>query len=135
MSADLHKLASALNDRQRRFAEELVKGRNQTEAYRLAGYESTRPEVEASKLVRNTKVSEYIDALRAQAADETVLTIAEKRIKLASIVRELPEGGLLRDQLAAIKIDNEMAGHNKPTEVNLGGSFIDAIRQIAAKRK
>ena len=135
MSADLHKLASALNDRQRRFAEELVKGCTQAEAYKRAGYKCKSDQIANEKasrlLASNGNVSSYLDALRASVADETVLTLEEKRRKLASIVRDLPEGGMLRDQLSAIKIDNEMAGHNKPQEIHVTGSLIQQIREAA----
>lgn len=61
------------NARHERFAQELAKGASQVEAYRLAGYEPI--EANASRLIRNDKVSARVAELKAAAAERTIVTI------------------------------------------------------------
>ena len=61
------------NARHERFAQELAKGASQLEAYRLAGYEPV--EANASRLIRNDKVSSRVAELKAAAAERTITTV------------------------------------------------------------
>jgi len=70
-------MSKDLTDRQRKFAQNLVTGMTQVEAYRNAGYKVSSvkvAEVNASRLLSNAKVSEYVDALRAKSQDEAIWT-------------------------------------------------------------
>lgn len=61
------------NARHERFAQELVKGASQVEAYRLAGYEPV--EANASRLIRNDKVAARVAELKEAAAERAEITI------------------------------------------------------------
>lgn len=60
------------NARHERFAQELAKGKSQSEAYQLAGYEPSEPN--ASRLTRNDKVQARVAELQERAAANVMLT-------------------------------------------------------------
>ena len=74
------------NARQERFAQELAKGKSQSEAYRLAGYTAAgnAAEVNASRLIRNAKVAQRVAELQSRAAAKVEVTVAD-------IARQLDE--------------------------------------------
>lgn len=83
------------NARHERFAQELVKGCSQSEAYRLAGYTpSTANEANASRLVRNDKVAARLAELKGEAAKEAVITAHD-------IARQLDEDRQFARELEA----------------------------------
>ena len=66
-----------LTDQQRRFADFILQGKNQRDAYRLAGYKTTTDkatDANASRLLSNAKVSEYLDRKRSKIAAKVELT-------------------------------------------------------------
>ena len=66
-----------LTDQQRRFADFILQGKNQRDAYRLAGYKCATEEVadaNASRLISNAKVAEYLEAKRSKVAAKVELT-------------------------------------------------------------
>lgn len=116
---------------QRKFCEGIVSGLNGTEAYVAAYPRSSRisATTHAAQLRKGKKVRGEIARLRAMAAAWAVLTVVEKRTFLARLVRaqiaRLPEDSelfssitrgrkgvefRLGDKLAAIKLDNDLAG-------------------------
>ena len=127
---------------QAKFCEGIATGLNGTEAYLAAYPRSTRRAAEpgASRLLRNAKVKAEIAKLRAEAAKvagSAVLTLAEKRIFLAQVVRAcvatLPHDSplwvsvkkgkdgteyRLPDKIAAIKLDNDLAGEGSEAGAN-----------------
>lgn len=68
------------NARHERFAQELAKGKAQSEAYEAAGYEPSEPN--ASRLTRNDKVAARVAELQTRAADRA-------EISAAAVLREL----------------------------------------------
>lgn len=75
------------NARHERFACELAKGANQSQAYRLAGYTATDPDAKGSRMAVIGSIMARVRWLKKQAATSTVLTIAEKREFLAKVLR------------------------------------------------
>lgn len=61
--------------RHERFAQELAKGKTQTEAYAIAGYKPS--EQHASRLARNGKVIERLAELQSAAAERAEITAAD----------------------------------------------------------
>ena len=127
-----------LSGPQRKFCEGIVKGLNQTEAYRAAYPKSSDESARraASLLMTNIDVTAEIAALRAKGdekAGSAVLTHAEKREYIARLLRT-PIGDIdhtsdlcqertytvgkdedsvkvkMPDKLRAIEIDNKMTG-------------------------
>lgn len=60
------------NPRHERFAQELAKGKSQSEAYQTAGYEPSEPN--ASRLTRNDKVQARVAELQARAVENVMLS-------------------------------------------------------------
>lgn len=67
-----------LSEQQERFCQCMVEGRNQRDAYRLAGYKTTTDETTdaaASRLLSNVKVASRIATLRARSAERAEVTL------------------------------------------------------------
>ncbi|QAA37106.1 hypothetical protein [Akkermansia muciniphila] len=83
----------------------------------------------ASRKMREPHIQEELKRLRSELDDGYALSAKEKRRFLAKLVRG--EVGVdlglfdsvptVQEVMTAIKIDNEMAGHNAPSEVHVGG--------------
>ncbi len=77
-----------LTDKQKRFCEEYLVDLNATQAYMRAGYSVKKrvtAEQNASKLLRNTKVQEYIAELRGAQSQRTQITADRVLQELAAI--------------------------------------------------
>lgn len=84
----------ALTDKRERFVQELIKGKSQREAYKLAGYKTDAMtdnaiDVEASKLFKNPEVSLRYEELRSrlikEAEDECIVTAKQVLREYAKI--------------------------------------------------
>lgn len=68
----------SLTKQQEAFALNLLKGMNQTDAYKAAGYKCANDNVaavSASELVRNPKVVQFMDAFRQKAAESVEIDL------------------------------------------------------------
>lgn len=77
------------NAKHERFAQELAKGRSQTEAYANAGYKGDR--TAASRLSTNVNIQERLAELQERSAIRTELTVAsvtERLMRLADIAEK-----------------------------------------------
>ncbi|MDB6172075.1 MAG: Terminase small subunit [Chthoniobacteraceae bacterium] len=125
-----------------KFCEGIVTGLTATEAYLAAYPKASRrgAEVCGSRLLRNVEVSAEIARMRAVAekmAGSAVLTLMEKRIFLARVVRAVisqlaadsdlwqsikrTKDGIefrLPDKLRAIELDNNLAGTGSEADAN-----------------
>ena len=110
-----------LSGPQKTFCDGIVRGLNQTEAYQRA-YPKASPDAarkHAPRLVAKGDIKAEIERMRQKAeekAGSAVLTLAEKRMKLAEITRSNSEE--TRDKLSAIKIDNDLSGDGAEAEGN-----------------
>lgn len=83
----------------------------------------------ASRKMREPHVQAELKRLRAELDDGVCLSAKEKRRFLAKLVRGevgvdlglFESAPTVQEVMTAIRIDNEMAGHNAPAEVNVGG--------------
>lgn len=75
--------------RHQRFGDGLLEGINATDAYLAAGYKVSRDiaRKNATRLAKSPQVKAYTEAVRAAAATDAVLSLEEKRLFCASIVR------------------------------------------------
>lgn len=90
----------------------------------------------ASRKMREPHIQKELRRLRAELDEADAMSAKEKRRYLAKLVRGeigvdlglFESAPTVQEVMTAIKIDNEMAGHNAPSEVNVGGpSLVDAI--------
>lgn len=94
-----------LTDKQKRFCEEYLIDLNATQAYIRAGYSVKKvvtAEQNASKLLRNTKVKEHIEYLRAEQSKRTEITADRVLAELAAIafsdrtdIAKIEDGGVV----------------------------------------
>ena len=85
--------------------------------------------------MREPHIQEELKRLRSELDDGYALSAKEKRRFLAKLVRG--EVGVdlglfdsvptVQEVMTAIKIDNEMAGHNAPSEVHVGGGYFRVV--------
>ncbi len=110
-----------LTDRQRKFAQNLVKGMSQADAYRNAGYsfksEKTATEA-ASRLARNIKVSSYLDELRAKSEDEAIWT-RNRLIRYLCTVLDLNPATLIDENTGALQSLTDMEQANLITGMKI----------------
>ena len=109
-----------MNDRQRKFAELVVQGRPASRAYQEAGYSATGNSAEAlaSKMIRNDKVSAYIEELRGEVKAASKFT---RESKLEGIY-EIYNNTKLDDPrvaLAAIAEENRMTGDHAAEKIEV----------------
>ena len=134
-----------LNVPQSIFAGLVASGINQSSAYRTA-YPKCSVEgaaAKGSRLMATPHVKAYVDELRLEARNATVMTIEEKRMFFARVVRakvfnEPPDSNVwgsirhtehglemkLPDKIAAIRADNDLAGEGSEAEGR------DALREM-----
>lgn len=82
------------NARHERFAQELVRGKTQEQAYIDAGYSESGAEVSASRLLRNAKIVARVAELQEAAANEAVIDkalIVSRLMGLADKAEKLSE--------------------------------------------
>jgi phage terminase small subunit len=103
------------NSRHEAFARAVLQGKNGREAYIAAGYNAAGAEANASRLIRNDKVSARIAELKGKAAEGAVATARQvleelTRIGLANMRDYVGSHGqladvsqLTREQTAAIQ--------------------------------
>lgn len=139
--------------RHQRFADLVLRGRSLLDAYLSAGFKAKGKAAKsaASRLRQHPDVNAYITAIQKQSAEESLLTVQEKRSFLARVVRtrhaeidprdpEDPNGDMIvsvsettgevsnslrvekYSALKAIEIDNKMAGHNAPDKMEHSAS-------------
>lgn len=103
----------------RQFAALVADGHTYDEAYQVAlGNEAREPfRTRGAALARRPVIAMYIAYLRQINESQTVLSYVEKREYLKSIV--LSEKTSIREKMEAIKIDNRMAGHLAPEELDV----------------
>lgn len=104
-----------LNDRQRRFAELVVEGLPAGRAYEQAGYSARGASADnnASRLLGNARVSEYLSNLRKEAMEASKMTRESKLEMLYRIATE-QEKTNPRAAIAAIAEENRMTGGYEP---------------------
>lgn len=96
------------NARHERFAQELAKGKSQSEAYHLAGYEPSEPN--ASRLTRNDKVQARVAELQERAAIKTEVTAASLIEEAEEVRAKALAEGQFAAAIAAIREKGVLAG-------------------------
>jgi phage terminase small subunit len=82
---------SSLNDRQRKFCHELLKGKSQLQAAISAGYSKASAQSQAWELLRNPKVSKYLSELKKKTEGNAIMTGSEVLQMLTKIATKAPK--------------------------------------------
>lgn len=83
-------LFDALTKLQQKFVLGIVKGMNQTDAYRKAGYKATTDESaysSSSEILRNLKVKSFLESMNEAAVSDAIMTRQEALERLSAIGR------------------------------------------------
>lgn len=80
-----------LNIKQQRFVDEYIKSGNATDAYVKAGYSKNKANTNATKLLQNTTIKNYIKKRIEQAQEESLMSVTEALALSASIARGEPQ--------------------------------------------
>lgn len=112
---ELKELKSKLNLKQQKFAEEYIKSGNATKSAIKAGYSEKTAATNSTKLLKNTNVAKYIEAIRDEMMDDSILTGREVLYHLSQIATaKVTERDFLVNKKAEY-IENE----NNPDKMQL----------------
>lgn len=116
-----------LTAKQEAFCQAIADGMNQSDAYRHAyNAENMKPEsvnVNASKLMADTKVRLRVNDLKSVLAQKALWTREEAVTELKEIASMGKDGKQLGAATAAIKELNAMHGYNEPVKIEHSGSI------------
>lgn len=108
-----------LNTRQRKFAEYYAQCGNATESAIKAGYSTKYAHTNASKLLQNTTITQYIRELSDKLKDERIMCAKDRQVTLSDIARSNDEE--TSDRIRAIDTLNKMTGeYTLKVDANVG---------------
>lgn len=122
-----------LSNQQRTFCEEYVNnGNNGTQAY-LKAYKTCKKEeaamVNASRLLRNAKVSEYIAELREELRKKAIMTAEERMIWLTKVLN-----GEIKEKVA-VQHENRETGEIKMIETDFPAKLDTKLKSLEILNK
>ncbi len=101
-------MSEKLNPRQKKFAEYYAQSGNAAESAIKAGYSAKFVNTNASKLLQNTTISEYIRELTEKAKDKRIMTAKDRQVLLSDIAQN--EDNETADRIRAVDTLNKMTG-------------------------
>lgn len=116
-----------LTAKQEAFCQGIADGMGQADAYRAAydveGMKENGIYVNASKLMKNTKIMQRIAELRSEVQEKQLWS---REMSVKALVQAYREGsGSVK--VAAVKELNAMHGYNEPAKININGSMIHKV--------
>jgi phage terminase small subunit len=120
-----------LTAKQELFAQCIADGMGQADAYRTAYDAKTASDssiyVQASNLMKNSKVALRVDELRSQVVEKQLWT-REMSVKgLIQAYRIAQDAKTSTGMTAAVKELNNMHGFNEPTKLSITGNMVTRI--------
>jgi phage terminase small subunit len=100
-----------MNNKQKNFCDNVVLGQNYSEAYRNAGYKATNAGIEASRLIKNDYIINYIEAKKVEIAAKNEVKSEELIILYRSIIASTD--ALDSDKISAGNALAKLCGLNK----------------------
>jgi len=127
-----------LSDQQERFCQFMVEGKNQRDAYRLAGYKTATDEATdaaASRLLRNGKIEARIAKLRERGAKRAEVTLEWLITQAQEVLEAAKSDAAHAASIAAIKELGVLSGKRvEKQETELSGKGGGPIATIDAKK-
>ena len=121
-----------LTAKQEAFAQGIADGLGQADAYRMAydaeGMKENSVYVNASKLMKNAKVTQRVSDLRSEVQEKQLWS---REMSVKALVQAYREGsGSVK--VSAVKELNAMHGYNEPSKLNITGNMVTRIiREVA----
>ena len=123
-----------LNARQRKFAEYYAQRGNAAESAVKAGYSAKYANTNASKLLQNTTITNYIKELSDKLKDERIMSAKDRQVALSDIARN--DGQDTSDRIRAIDTLNKMTGEytvKVDAKVEQSEKLSDVFRQLGGE--
>lgn len=123
-----------LNARQRKFAEYYAQSGNAAESAVKAGYSAKYANTNASKLLQNTTITNYIKELSEKLKDERIMSAKDRQVALSDIARN--DGQDTSDRIRAIDTLNKMTGEytvKVDAKVEQSEKLSDVFRQLGGE--
>ena len=123
-----------LTAKQEAFAQAIADGMGQADAYRTAYDSNTASEgsiyVQASNLMKNSKVALRVDELKSQVVEKQLWS-REMSVKgLIQAYRVAQDAKTSTGMTAAVKELNNMHGFNEPTKLSITGNLVTRIERV-----
>lgn len=123
-----------LNARQRKFAEYYAQSGNAAESAVKAGYSAKYANTNASKLLQNTTITNYIKELSEKLKDERIMTAKDRQVLLSDIARD--DENEPNDRIKAVDTLNKMTGEytvKVDAKVEQSEKLSDVFKQLGGE--
>lgn len=123
-----------LNARQRKFAEYYAQSGNAAESAVKAGYSAKYANTNASKLLQNTTIANYIKELSEKLKDDRIMTAKDRQVLLSDIARD--DENEPNDRIKAVDTLNKMTGEytvKVNAKVEQSEKLSDVFRQLGGE--
>ena len=123
-----------LNARQRKFAEYYAQSGNAAESAVKAGYSAKYANTNASKLLQNTTIANYIKELSEKLKDDRIMTAQDRQVLLSDIARD--DENEPNDRIKAVDTLNKMTGEytvKVNAKVEQSEKLSDVFRQLGGE--
>lgn len=123
-----------LNTRQKKFAEYYVQSGNAAESAVKAGYSAKYANTNASKLLQNTTIANYIRELSEKLKDERIMTAKDRQVLLSDIARD--DENKPNDRIKAVNTLNKMTGEytvRVDAKVEQSEKLADVFKQLGGE--
>lgn len=123
-----------LNARQRKFAEYYAQSGNAAESAVKAGYSAKYANTNASKLLQNTTIANYIKELSEKLKDERIMTAKDRQVLLSNIARD--DENEPNDRIKAVDTLNKMTGEytvKVDAKVEQSEKLADVFKQLGGE--
>ena len=123
-----------LNARQKKFAEYYAQSGNAAESAVKAGYSAKYANTNASKLLQNTTIANYIKELSEKLKDERIMTAKDRQVILSDIARD--DENEPNDRIKAVDTLNKMTGEytvKVDAKVEQSEKLADVFKQLGGE--
>lgn len=123
-----------MNARQKKFAEYYAQSGNATRSAVKAGYSEKYAGQNADKLLKNTKIAEYIRQLAEKSQNSRIMTAKERQVLLSDIAKDNENAAA--DRIKAVDTLNKMTGEytvKVDTTVKTSEKLSDVFRQLGGE--
>ena len=123
-----------LNARQKKFSEYYVQSGNAAESAVKAGYSAKYANTNASKLLQNTTIANYIRELSEKLKDERIMTAKDRQVLLSDIARD--DENEPNDRIKAVDTLNKMTGEytvKVDAKVEQSEKLADVFKQLGGE--
>ena len=123
-----------LNARQKKFAEYYAQSGNAAESAVKAGYSAKYANTNASKLLQNTTIANYIKDLSEKLKDERIMTAKDRQVLLSDIARD--DENEPNDRIKAVDTLNKMTGEytvKVDAKVEQSEKLADVFKQLGGE--